>query len=243
MESKIKNKKFILSGVVALILVLTMLLFVGCGGNNDNLTKTQFSEAFDAVLTTLDASNQPSSLIALKSANVDYETTNLDTTWAKNIMEFVKGVNDSESFNYTSDIIVGDIQDVDGYGTNVALKMDYRYQNEQIVGKYLIADNLQQPTFAQYLSYTIEYDFDNKQLNAFTIDFGMATFNSGVSSVENTNFLEYNTTDGLMSIVEGSETEQQKLAQLSSDLSSYLTAHYVESDVDFTSIYKEIMNI
>ena len=80
MESKIKNKKFILSGVAALILVLTMLLFVGCGGNNDNLTKTQFSEAFDAVLTTLDASNQQSYIIALKSANVDYETTNLDAT-------------------------------------------------------------------------------------------------------------------------------------------------------------------
>ena len=158
-------------------------------------------------------------------------------------MEFVKGVNDSKNFDYTSDIFVGAIQDIDGYGTNVALKMNYRCQNEQIVGKYLIADNLQQSTFAQYLSYTIEYDFDNKLLSAFTIDFGMATFNSGVSSIENTSFLEYNITDGLMSVVKGSETEQQKLMQLISDLSSYMTAQYIESDIDFTSIYKKVMDI
>lgn len=239
-----KLSKIICSSIFAGVTIMSGGLLAACGENSaDELTKAQYSEAFNATSEVMSSENTQSHANYVSAEEIgDYEELtgsqlDLAVLQFKNMAILSKGIFDNENFQQTDNIISFEVKDFAG-AENISFKMNYGSQDDKIFINYLmIMPNLEEVEVYQSYHIELDYDFDTKIVNSYNAEMCMVS-GDALNTVTGYENIIYTKEEGTKGLIRNTEIFNKKAEEFKTLSNELLNKDFEDTRYDFTEEFK-----
>ena len=188
------------------------------------LTKQDIVNVMESIYSSLTINTQ-------SNTNDDFidVTTESQMGSIKSLALLVKNICQNEEFVLTNDAFTFVIKNIDGYNNNGLFKMQIQYLNGFTSVRLIMTDNLENPSYYDFINYYINYNYDTSTLTSFTAE---EYYNLTTS----TSFDYYKFTENSLKMLNSNSITYDKyFAEASTKTTAFLNQEYQNTNYDFTN--------
>ena len=200
---------------------------------SENETKTLTKQDIVNVMESI-----YSSLIINTQSNTNDDfidvTTESQMSSIKSLALLVKNICQNEEFVLTNDAFTFVIKNIDGYNNNGLFKMQIQYLNGFTSIRLIMTDNLENPSYYDFINYYINYNYDTSTLNSFTAE-------EYYNLLTSTSFDYYKFTENSLKILNSNSITYDKYyAEAGTKTTVFLNQEYQNTNYDFTNEFSNL---